>query len=306
MRDLRVLARSPAGLVRRVGLDGLVPSELDAESFRRVVGQRLGWSILKSNQYEITRTAAGYRFDGRGRGHGIGLCLRGAVTLARKGLGSKQILTTYFPGLVEANLGDLQARGANDSRDVRIILPAFDEPARSRLSSLVERMLGDLQKQTGQPRPAIVLRVHPTIESFQRATGLAWWTAGATARSGGARRAGAEAVTAAFDVHLVPLRVLERRGTTASTLRHELSHVLTFDALADRPLWVREGMAMHFAGETSRLEEEQEAGPQIAHADGSCPTDTDLRRSGSAEALARAQRRALACVERSLNAGTPW
>jgi SpoIID/LytB domain protein len=295
LRDLHVLERTRAGVVTRVGLAGLVPSELDAESFRRVLGHRLGWNILKSNQYEITRTAAGYRFDGRGRGHGIGLCLRGAVTLAGKGLTSDQILTTYFPGLVEAGLAELQARRADDGRQVRIILPAFDEQARSRLSRLVERTLVDLEKHTGQPRPAIVLRVHPTIESFQRATGLAWWTAGATAR----RQEGAEAVTASFDVHLVPLHVLERRGTTASTLRHELSHALTFDALADRPLWVREGVAMHFAGEQT------ESG-HIAAPDGSCPNETELRRSGSAAALAQAQRRALACVERSLEAGTPW
>ncbi|MPZ18932.1 MAG: SpoIID/LytB domain-containing protein [Luteitalea sp.] len=302
LRDLRILARTPAGLVARLGLDGLVPSELDAESFRRLLGDRLGWHILKSNEYDITRTAAGYRFDGRGRGHGIGLCLRGAITLAQTGRSSEQIVETYFPGLVEAGLEDVQVRsGSEHSRDVRIILPAADEQARSRFSALVERTLADLQRQTGQPRPAIVLRVHPTIESFQRATGLAWWTAGATTRRD-ARSAAGESRAAAVDVHLVPLQLLERRGTLAATLRHELSHALTFDALVDRPLWVREGMAMHFA----KPSKEETGGGHLAAADTSCPTETELRRSGSAEALARAQRRALACVETSLDAGTPW
>jgi hypothetical protein len=81
------------------------------------------------------------------------------------------------------------------------------------------------------------------------------------------------------------------------TLRHELSHALTFDALADRPLWVREGVAMHFAGPEAA---------DVADAESPCPTQTDLQRSGSANALAHARRRALACVERALNAGTPW
>ncbi|MPY88216.1 MAG: SpoIID/LytB domain-containing protein [Luteitalea sp.] len=300
LRDLRVLARTRAGPVARVALDGLVPAEIDAESFRRVLGHHLGWHILKSNQYEITRTATAYRFSGRGRGHGIGLCLRGASALARQGLSAEQILETYFPGLVATALGKTQAPRATDGRRlVRIILPALDEPARSRLSALVERTLVDLERQTGETRPTIVLRVHPTIESFQRTTGLAWWTVGATTRDG--EGTVGESGAATVDVHLVPLNVLERRGTLVSTLRHELTHALTLEALADRPLWVREGVAMHFA------REEGDRAPDATSAtDRPCPSDAQLRRSGSLRALARAQGRAVACVERALDTGTPW
>jgi stage II sporulation protein D len=41
---------------------------------------------------------AGWRVDGRGRGHGVGLCQRGCRELARAGWTAERILAHYYPG----------------------------------------------------------------------------------------------------------------------------------------------------------------------------------------------------------------
>ena len=39
-----------------------------------------------------------FRFQGRGWGHGVGLCQIGACTLAREGASAETILGFYYPG----------------------------------------------------------------------------------------------------------------------------------------------------------------------------------------------------------------
>ncbi len=42
------------------------------------VGRVAGWQSIKSTAFEVDRTSTGYRFKGRGFGHGVGLCVIGA------------------------------------------------------------------------------------------------------------------------------------------------------------------------------------------------------------------------------------
>lgn len=60
--------------------------------------RRLGWSRLPSLRFEVRAEGAELVFDGRGRGHGAGLCQWGAAGLAREGKGYKEILAHYYPG----------------------------------------------------------------------------------------------------------------------------------------------------------------------------------------------------------------
>ena len=66
--------------------------------------------------------------------------------------------------------------------------------------------------------PRFTLRLHPTVESYQRATGQPWYTAGATLDT---------------EIHLVPLTVLRERGVLERTIRHEIVHLLTHDRARD-------------------------------------------------------------------------
>jgi hypothetical protein len=150
------------------------------------------------------------------------------------------------------------------------------------LTKQIAQIVGDLSSRTGVNLPAtLTVRFHPTVESFRRETGHPWWVAGATRDT---------------RIDLLPLAVLRERGLFPRTVRHEIVHALVDEELRDRPMWVREGVALHFAGEK----------PAAGSMTGTCPEDDDFRRASSAAGLKAAYARALACVERSIAAGAPW
>jgi hypothetical protein len=136
-----------------------------------------------------------------------------------------------------------------------------------------------------------VLRFHPTVESYQRATGQSWFTTAATRKT---------------EVHFVPLTVLRARGAFERTVRHELVHVLTEPALADRPLWVLEGAASYFAGEGSGSDQATAARGAATRARLSCPTDRELRDPVSRGALGLAYERAAECFASQIASGKAW
>jgi len=93
----RVIARSASGRAERVEIEaGGRAATISAVDLRR----KLGWSRLPSLAFGIrARAAAGpFVFEGRGRGHGAGLCQWGAAGLAREGKGYREILAHYYPG----------------------------------------------------------------------------------------------------------------------------------------------------------------------------------------------------------------
>jgi peptidoglycan hydrolase-like amidase len=69
-----------------------------SETARLAVVRRLGWGSVKSNAYEIAGDGpAAVIVTGRGTGHGIGLCQKGAAAMAREGATARTILEHYFP-----------------------------------------------------------------------------------------------------------------------------------------------------------------------------------------------------------------
>ena len=149
---------------------------------------------------------------------------------------------------------------------------------------MAARALADLRQRLSVPMPALVrIRFHPSVESFQRDTGRSSLTAAATVGS---------------EIDLLPLSILKRRGTLERTLRHELVHLLTAASLKDRPLWIAEGLAVRYSGEGAASEP-----PEHERA---CPSDRELTRPESAQALRGAYERARNCVERAMNDGAGW
>lgn len=65
-----------------------------SEAERLALGRRFGWDRVPSNDYEVQ----GGVLHGRGEGHGVGLCQRGADGLARQGWDGLSILRHYYPG----------------------------------------------------------------------------------------------------------------------------------------------------------------------------------------------------------------
>lgn len=92
---VRVLERSPTGRAARVEIAaGGRRATLSGADLR----QRLGWSRLRSLAFEVVAVKEGFAFDGRGSGHGAGLCQWGAAGFAREGKGYREILAHYYPG----------------------------------------------------------------------------------------------------------------------------------------------------------------------------------------------------------------
>jgi stage II sporulation protein D len=70
-----------------------------SENARLAVGRRNGWSSVPGSTFEIARDGHALVVQGRGAGHGIGLCQVGAAGLAADdGALFTEILAHYYPG----------------------------------------------------------------------------------------------------------------------------------------------------------------------------------------------------------------
>jgi len=316
IRNLRVTRRSGSGRAAVLTIDGLAPDQITGDDLRFAVGRTLGWQLLKSTAFDLKRTASGYRFTGRGSGHGVGLCVIGSARMAAEGRSATKILAEYFPGTkierlpamttsedaptrlkpeATARSADAQAgrkpapawpRTTTDVR-IDIILPAAAQLATGSLQKFVRETLAEMSARARVAPPASIRLVfHPTVESYCRQTKLAWWTAAAT----GADR-----------IDLLPLAVLQERRIVERTLRHEIAHVLTAPSLTGRPAWVKEGAAIYLSGEQV---DPPAAAPRNAAV--ACPADEELLRSESAASLHDAYARAAACFTARIAAGKKW
>jgi len=92
---------------------GNVLRSLSASSFRRTLNRGLPLRRrMLSTRIDSIETASGrVAIEGRGFGHGVGLCQYGARGLARRGDDYRRILSFYYKGCEISNLGDLQLPG---------------------------------------------------------------------------------------------------------------------------------------------------------------------------------------------------
>lgn len=288
-----VASRDLSGRIAQLEAGGMTPDRLDANAFRAAAGRLLGWQSVKSTMFDVSRSGTGYVLTGRGSGHGVGLCVRGAANRGRMGASRDEILSAYFPGLAVAPRRAANASsgpGSGPDTRIRVLLPESDRNHLSAVRSLAADSLLEVAARLQLPPPAeIQLVFHPSVEAYGRATGQPWWTA---ARTTGAR------------IDLLPRAVLEKRAALAPTLRHEFVHVLADQALSGRALWVREGLAVVVAGEPTGAA--TGAGEQAGPAGSGCPSDDDLRAPRTADAWRRAYEAAGRCVVRALAAGVRW
>jgi stage II sporulation protein D len=69
-------------------------STINATEFRKA----LGWSRLPSTNFTLSHHGDAILFEGKGYGHGVGLCQWGALKMAREGKDYKEILSFFYPG----------------------------------------------------------------------------------------------------------------------------------------------------------------------------------------------------------------
>ena len=98
LNSVRLLKRDSTGRAELIEVSGARRHTLRGWDFKIIVGRALGWHLLKSSRFEVSREGANYIFHGSGFGHGLGLCQEGAHVMAANGIGYRQILARYFPG----------------------------------------------------------------------------------------------------------------------------------------------------------------------------------------------------------------
>lgn len=105
--DIRIIARTPGGRVASIVFEttsGLFT--FNKEKVRWIIRRgENGESILRSANFDIDlrRDASGdikeVIFNGRGYGHGVGMCQMGARALASRGIAFDSILKIYYQGI---------------------------------------------------------------------------------------------------------------------------------------------------------------------------------------------------------------
>lgn len=95
IEDLTVVDRGPSGRAINIRLT-TAQGTLDLNA--RLIRDAFGVDVVRSTFFEIKKIATGFRIEGKGWGHGVGMCQAGAVGRARAGQKYDKILATYYAG----------------------------------------------------------------------------------------------------------------------------------------------------------------------------------------------------------------
>jgi peptidoglycan hydrolase-like amidase len=107
--------QSPYRWIRRLSSEDAALVQ-KGESGRLAVDRRLGWNAVPSNNFTAHQEGQQAILEGTGQGHGIGLCQRGAKSMAQEGSNFRQILNHYFPNTALVLLGENAGSGARIER----------------------------------------------------------------------------------------------------------------------------------------------------------------------------------------------
>jgi stage II sporulation protein D len=230
-QNLAVARRGPSGRAVALQLDGV---EISAEEFQLAVGESLGWNRIPSTWFEVSRQGDRFAFHGRGWGHGVGLCQKGAAAMAAQGHTMREILAQYFPGAEpeDESTGHAWQSFAGDG----FVLESLDAGDAAYLSAL-NRARAEASERSGLHVAApFIVRAFASTPAFREATLAPGWVA---------------AFTEGNWIGTQPLRTLAARQLLADTMRHEFLHALVErEAGPKSPLWLREGLVEAW-GETA-------------------------------------------------------
>lgn len=232
----RVIERSTSHRALRVQFedsDGAATA-ISASALRFGIGRALGWDRVRSDAYELGVRNDALVFDGRGHGHGVGLCQQGATQMASEGKSTREILAFYFPGTtVRISPND---EGWSQTLAGPLDLRATHPLSTDRMAAL-QQLWAEAQ-QRFPPRRTIAPKIvfAPTTEVFRQLTSMPGWTLASTRGN---------------TIVLQPEAILQAHGPGSSAiLRHEMLHVLVeSECSAHTPLWLREGFVEELAGE---------------------------------------------------------
>ncbi|MGA7828507.1 MAG: SpoIID/LytB domain-containing protein, partial [Geobacteraceae bacterium] len=95
LAKIQVVSRYPSGRITDLELSSASGTvTIPAVTFRKIIG----YGVIRSTNFEVTLVDNDFVFDGRGYGHGVGLCQWGAKQRAEDGFSYREILSYYYPG----------------------------------------------------------------------------------------------------------------------------------------------------------------------------------------------------------------
>ncbi len=275
-----VSKRDETGRAEFITIEGEQRKIVRGWDFKIIVGRVLGWNVLKSSRFEVSRSGSNFVFRGSGFGHGLGLCQEGAHVLAARGASCQRILEKYFPGTSVRADAVTRRQGETEKHKTTTTWKSdlFSRRSPARFSA--------------SPRPSVPVSRFLTISSdhfrvayptdIDRRDANQVLTILEQARADYVRRAAnasiaiselpfleirindstgnfvgrtgqpwwAAAATKGNQIELQPVAILKRRGVLNTTLRHELAHVSIDTVSHNRaPRWLAEGFAIYLAGE---------------------------------------------------------
>lgn len=95
---VRVVETDASGRAVLVALDGERSPLVRGEELRAVLTRSFGARAVRSTRFTVRREGDRFSFSGRGFGHGVGLCQRGALARLLAGASVAAVLQTYYPG----------------------------------------------------------------------------------------------------------------------------------------------------------------------------------------------------------------
>jgi stage II sporulation protein D len=98
LNGIQVLERDAAGRAEQVALHGSQERIVRGEDLRDVLSQTFGGRSIKSTWFTVQHAGGAFIFEGKGFGHGVGLCQAGALARIRAGAKLPAVLEVYFPG----------------------------------------------------------------------------------------------------------------------------------------------------------------------------------------------------------------
>jgi stage II sporulation protein D len=249
IRELIVSQRDQTGRAQLVSITGRQKRVISGWEFKLIVGRTLGWNVLKSSRFTVSRSGSAFVFKGTGFGHGLGLCQEGAHEMAQRGYNFRQILAKYFSGASVGPQTSLASRRSShftvqtaDGEEAGQVLKLL-ESTRSTLGHRLSAAGIDLEM------PQVEVIINKTTGDFVGRTGMPAWAAAATRNN---------------RIELQPVSLLKQRGILETTLRHELVHVMIDSAGGNQtPRWLAEGLALYVSGE-GKLFERYAKGPVLS------------------------------------------
>ena len=100
MESMEIVQRTPSGRAAKLLLHGSGAVIVKAGAFRNAMQRGLGWKSVPSGAFTVDQDTDRFFFSGRGAGHAVGLCQRGAERMGLAGQTYREILAYYYPGTV--------------------------------------------------------------------------------------------------------------------------------------------------------------------------------------------------------------